>query len=237
MKKFLILVLAAFFCMLGTAHATLLSNTQLIFNPDFYPNNFNTSTYGPVISAEIDIGNDGINDGKVWSAVVQSLDEDYFMYLYSIELYDDPDNNSNTTHVIKALSVNWGPIAPLAFDFDGAGSTTYSALDDSWYGTHSDGWNDIWVNDNWPQGGADYSGGTVSWSWFGAPVAEGTQSSWVMTMSQYEPNIVVPNILDGGPPESLGQVYSPVPEPATMLLLGSGLIGLGALGRKKFFKK
>jgi hypothetical protein len=41
---------------------------------------------------------------------------------------------------------------------------------------------------------------------------------------------ITDSVLMGGP-------TTPVPEPTTMLLLGSGLIGLVGYGRKKFFKK
>jgi len=72
-------------------------------------------------------------------------------------------------------------------------------------------------------------GFTSSYSNSGAPYQSSWVGLWHWTGDPNTPLTGVP-----GSPDTLGS--TPVPEPATMLLLGSGLVGLAGF-RKKFFKK
>lgn len=223
MKRLVALLSLGLSILCGTsAHATALSNTQLTGAAwlGFFPNVFDVSS-----TATIDIGADGTIDGTVFSGVTKATfdGEDWYTYFYKVGLL-------NTTHVISGLSFNWGGVAPLPFDFDGAG-INYSATDDSWYGSSADGWS----AGTFPPLGAAYTSasGVARFTWFGDELASGETSAFMILLSHSAPGTVDANILDGGPPEVAGSVYAPVPEPGTLLLLGSGISTLVLRRRRK----
>ena len=71
--------------------------------------------------------------------------------------------------------------------------------------------------------GTDLNG---DWDW-----SEG-QIPWAQSYNLYGYETANPDVLAAS-----GGSTSPVPEPATMLLFGAGLVGLGAYGRKRFSKR
>jgi len=160
---------------------------------------------------------------------VTNLDH-YQYYLWALnDINYVPSAVNIVLHSIRDWAVEINQFAVYLADASGAAG---------WYGPYSD---------NQLTNSPDWSGWSFLGSW-SDPVGNG---------SYYDVVFTVPSATDRAKLSSLSELFalgidpdchyelnqitidvaSPVPEPATMLLLGSGLIGLVGYGRKKFFRK
>jgi len=74
----------------------------------------------------------------------------------------------------------------------------------------------------------------VGWE-FTNPIGDGCYGRLDIVWNGVTTSMAIANLSGGGGVKPVDNPHSP--EPATLLLLGSGLLGLAGLGRKKFFKK
>jgi len=224
-KKLLLMVLVLGCFLLLTARAeavTIPLSNQEITGGEFVANFNNVFNAGPLLTLPFSISGDA--SGNVLSGVAASLTGNLYIYQYAIEV------NSSTKHSLEGFSFVWGPAAPLSFDFGGGPANSFT-LD------ASDGGNSSLVGNYLPDSGSYATGdGAANWG-FSYLLSANDSSSWLFLISDEPPGLIPASILDGSNNVVSGDVYAPVPEPATLLFLGSGLLGIGVYARRRFIKK
>lgn len=176
-----------------------------------------------------------------------SLALTYFEVGDTGELLTTAQNVGNGIDVIEGELENTGDIVDLyGLNFDFSGQVNFSLshtstwFDEVMFVFNSAG-NPLLISDfkdftldvnpdtyyfaisDWNIAAIDESGKSIADDYYNIFVADGVLAGWEVNSSPFR---------YGGYSVELSQATSPVPEPATMLLLGSGLVGLAGFRRK-----